>query len=350
MSTPASAFADGVEFEETFPDATPPAAPAPEAPPADATRPRLSVVPDEAQPAAEPVRHDPLERRLREAEAMVTDTVERMRLAEERRLEEWIRERRGEEERRLAAWVEERRASVERALEQRSAREDELARRIEELLVEWQARFEQRLEQRRVEDEREHERRRLVDEERLRSWRRELEQALGARFAERRDRGVAPDRRDESGSPTRDLLRAADSVRDVGRVLRDAVAEIARTSAVALAVHHRDEVPYRYRVAAEDELGALLRREALDDGPQSAAAHANGWSRAQRAVHVGARNVIVHTAQCAIRSAGGTVAVLTLQSDGEAIPDASLARIDDLLLFVAPRLVELRDAGRLRGA
>lgn len=364
VSMPASGFADGVEFEETFPEpeATQPApderAVAPAAPHAPSARPHLSVVRDEPEPAVsaelvarDTVADDPLERRLREAEAMVKDTVERMRLAEEQRLATWARERREEEERRLAAWIDERRASVERSLDQRSSREEELAGRLEGLLVEWQARFEQRLEQRRADDERMAERRRQNDEERLRAWRRELEQALEARFAEPRQPSPAPVRA-ERRSPFQDAIQLAASARDVGRVMRDALADMARTSALALSIHHpqRDEVAYRYRVASEDELGALLRRETLDDGPESPAAHMDGWVRAHRAVRLSARNAVVHTTHCAVRAGDATIGVLTLQSEGDAIPDDVLARVSDLVRGAAPRLAALRDRGNYRGA
>lgn len=347
VSMPASGFADGVEFEETFPE-----------PEATQARPHLSVVRDEAEPVAtaEPaardaVADDPLERRLREAEAMVKDTVERMRLAEEQRLATWARERREEEERRLAAWIDERRATVERSLDQRSSREDDLAARLEAMLVEWQVRFEQRLEQRRADDERMAERRRQNDEERLRAWRRELEQALEARFAEPHRQSPAPARA-EPRSPFHDAIERAASARDVGRLLRDALADMARTSALALSIHHpqRDEVAYRYRVASEDELGALLRGESLDDGPESPAAHMDGWVRAHRAVRIGTRNAVVHTTQCAVRAGDATIGVLTLHSEGDAMPDDVLARISDLVLGAAPRLAALRDRGNYRGA
>lgn len=351
VSLPASGFADGVEFEETFPEPTaePVAAGRSAAAPATAAaKPHLTVVRDEAAPAAH---DDPLERRLREAEALVRDTVERMRAEEERRLGDWVRERREEEEQRLAAWTVERRAAVERSLEQRSSRDDDVARRIEAMLVEWQTRFEQRLEQRQADDERKAEQRRQNDEQRLRAWRAELEKALQSRFTERRERAPLPDRA-EPRSPVRDALRVAASARDVGRVLRDALSEMTPTSALALSIHHaqRPEVAYRYRVASEDELGAHLRREALDDGPDSAAANMDGWTRAHRAVRIGTRNVVVHTAQYAVRAGDATVGVMTLQSDGDAIADAVLSRIADLVLHAAPRLAELRESGRYRGA
>ncbi len=378
VSIASAGFADGVEFEETFPDA---AAQTPEPP-----RPHLTVVSDApvqiVRDASESVlRHVPepsvetvtppqavavpepvpppsrdaayeqqLERRLREAEAMVTATVERLRLAEEQRLAEWIRERREEEERRLTAWIEERRGSVERSLEQRTLREEELARRIEDMLVDWQSRFEQRLEQRRADDERAAEQRRRTDEDRLRAWRADLEQALAARFPARHD---APAATGVSAPPTPGvMLRTAASVRDVGRVLRDALSEIAPTSALALAIHHTasGEVAYRYRVAAENEVGVLLRREALDDGPESAAAHLDGWARAHRSVRIGTRDVVIHTMQCAVRNGATTVGVITLQTEAEPLPDALLSRVSDLVLLAAPRLAELRDSGSYRGA
>ena len=362
VSLPASGVAAGIEFEETFPEtaeeAAPPAASAPpvSAAPVRDTAPRLTVVrsePEADADASEAIYQDQLERRLREAETLVKQTIERMRLEEEQRLADWVQERRTEEEQRLAKWFEERRTAVERTMEQRKTSEDKLAGRIEDLLVEWQGRFEQRLEQRRIDDERVAERRRLSDEERLRAWRTELEQALTERFSQRRftERAPLPDRNGELRTPVRDAIAMATSARDVGRILRDVLAELARTSAFALSVHHaqRDEVAYRYRVASDDDLGALLRRDALDDGPTSAVAHMDGWVRAHRPVRVGGRNAIVHTAQCAVRSGERTIGVITLHSEGGAISDSVLARVTDLVDAAAPRLAELRSAGSYRG-
>lgn len=378
-----SGFADGIEFEETFPEplavdaapasatsaAAPAAAPVATSAPLAAPRvaapaaprvaspaaPRLTVVPNAArQEMSEALFEEQLDRRLREAEAMVKETIERMRIDEEQRLTDWVQERRAEEERRLAKWADERRASVERSMEQRTTHADDLSERIQSMLVEWQDRFEHRLEQRRIDEERLAERRRISDEERLRAWRAELEQALTERFSERRavDRAPLPDRSGEVRATLRDAVASATNARDVGRILRDVLSELAHTAAFALALHHagRDEVAYRYRVAADDELGTSLRRDALDDAPESAVAHMDGWARAHRTVRVGARNATVHTAQLALRVADTTVGVLTLQSEGEAIADNVLSRVTDLAALAAPRLAELRDRGSFRGA
>ena len=358
VSITSSGFSDGVEFEETFPEPAVAAPAAVVAQPAPIAPPKLMVVRREPAPQPEPepapevpaavetphVTEDAveaayqaqLERRLREAEEVVTRTVEQLRAEEERRLAEWIRERREEEERRLAS---------------RASNEEGLARRIEDMLTEWQQRFETRLEQRRIDEERIAERRRVSDEERLQAWRTELEQALADRFAQRRGSAMLPDRNGELRSSVRVAIDSATSARDVGRVLRDLLAELARTTSFAVALHHtvRDEVAYRYRVASEDDLGALLRRDTLDDGPDSPAAHMDGWVRAHRAMRVGARNTTVHTAQLALRQGEATIGVVTLQSEGEAIPDAILARIADVVLLAAPRLGELRSAGSFRG-
>ena len=360
-----SGFADGIEFEETFPDAGAPApAPVPAAPqiaaasapapaPAPVT-PRLTVVPTTApRETSEAHFEEQLDRRLREAEAMVKETIERMRIEEEQRLAEWVHERRTEEERRLANWAEERRAAVERSMDQRARHSDDLSSRIQSMLVEWQDRFEHRLEQRRIDEERVAERRRLSDEERLRSWRYELEQALTERFSERRaDRAALPDRNGEVRASFRAALATATNARDVGRILRDVLSELTHTAAFALALHHtgRDEVAYRYRVAADDDLGTLLRRDALDDAPGSAAAHMDGWARAHKTVRAGARIVTVHTAQLAVRVADTTLGVLTLQSEGDPIADSVLSRVSDLVTISAPRLSDLRDRGSFRGA
>ncbi len=347
-----SGFGDGIEFEETFPE--PVAAPVAEPEP-----PRLTVVPAaRATPAetdtGEALFERQLERRLREAEELVKQTVERMRLDEEQRLAEWVRRRREEEERRLQSWTEERRSAIERTLDQRRSTEEQLAGRLQEMLVEWEARFEQRLEQRRVADEHDAERRRVGDEERLRAWREELESALSARFApaSSAERAPLPDRNGELRSAARDAIDAAPTARDVGRVLRDALGELARTSAFALSIHHSDrpEVAYRYRVAADDEVGRLLRTETLDDGPESPAACLDGWVRGHRASRAAGRVVTVHTAQTAVRDGDAVVGVLTLQTEEAAVADPILARVNELVRLAAPRLAALRRSGSFRGA
>jgi hypothetical protein len=281
-STPAS-FAEGVEFEETFPEPAPAIAPAPVAPAPAA--------------AAALEQHERLERRLREAEALAKQTIERMRVQDEHF-----------------------------RLQKRT--EDGLASRIEAMLVEWQVRFE-------------------------RQWRSELAQAIDERFAELRASQAAAlrDHRDNERSPVRDAIAAATSARDLGRVLRDLLAEHAQTTTLSLAVHDagRDEVAYRYRVASDDDLGAFLRRDTLDDGPQSAAAHMDGWVHGQRPVRVGTRNAVVHTAQYAVRSNGATLGVFTLQTEANAISDEVLARIGEIVQQAAPRLAALRAAGSLKG-
>jgi hypothetical protein len=362
VNMPSSSFADGIEFEETFPESaetvTPEPMPAPvrAAAPAPArvqspAPPRLTVVRNE--PDAEPIGsvfQDQLDRRLREAEALVKQTIASVRLEEEKRIAEWVRTRRDEEERRLGKWADERRASVERSIDQRSTTADNVVQRIEEMLFDWQQRFEERLDQRRMDDERLAERQRLSDEERLHAWRSELESALTQRVA-RTDRAAKPVR-DLDRNPVRDAIATAASVRDIGRILRDVLAEMAHTAAFALSLHHggRNEVAYRYRVATDDEVGTLLRRDALDDGPESAAAHMDGWVRAHRPVRAGARNATVHTAQLAMRVNESTVGVITLQSEGEPIADSVLRRMAELAVMAAPRLIELRDTGAFRGA
>jgi hypothetical protein len=115
--------------------------------------------------------------------------------------------------------------------------------------------------------------------------------------------------------------------------------------AVALHVDRGEEIAYRYRVAAEDKLGDVLRTETLDDGPLSPAAYMDSWVHGQRAVRAGGRNFTIHTAQLAVRDGRPTIGVVTLQS-AEALGDAALARIAELIEVAAPRLAELRDAGR----
>lgn len=317
-----SPFAEGIEFEETFPDAVV------ETPVAHEPAPHFTRTTDPAtSDAPEAAYQDKLERRLREAESMVKATIARMRLDEEQRLAEWVQRRHKEEERRLAEWADERRAAIERSIEQR-------------------------LQQRQVEEQRVAAQRRDNDEERLQQWRAELEQALCEGIAPRpsADVATATDRPTDAHASLRDAVAATTSARDVGRVLREAVAEVTHTAAFTLSVHRtdRDEVAYRYRVASDDELGALLRRDALEDGPQSAAAHMDGWVRAQRTMRVGSRNVTVHTAQGSVRSEGVTVGVLTLQTQGDAIAEALLARVDVLIAVCAGHLSALRDNGSYR--
>ncbi len=376
VTLPAANVSDGVEFEETFPEPQAEAGSAP-APvrsdaPAAPVAPRLSVAP--AAPRLSVVRPEPaadvtetqfpaqLERRMREAEALVKQTIERVRLDEEKRLTEWMQARREEEERRLARWADERRVTIERTTDQRDARtdtaaprverravRDDVVTRLEEVLREWQERFEQRLDQRRDEDARMAERQRIRDEERLRAWRTELERALARQFS-MGERAVAPAH--AARSALADTFAAATSARDAGRVIHRAVGEVAKTTAFALALHQdgREDVAYRYRVTTDDEIGALLRGESLDDGPQSAAAHADDWVRAQRVVRTGTRNATVHTAQLAIRTGERTVGVLTLQTEGTPIAETALHRIAELEQVAGPRLAELRDAGSFRGA
>ena len=290
QSSSGSSFADGVEFEETFPEL----AVEPVADPFAHVKP----APTSAQSQASDL-EEQFDRRVRDAEARVKAT-------------------------------------------------------IEEMLNEWQMRFERRLEQRRHDDEQAAARRRADEEQRLHAWRAELESALSQRFAEREaaSRAQLPDRNAEMRVSVRDALASAPSARDIGRIVRDRVTEIAHTTTFALAVHaaSSDDVVYRYRVAADGELGLMLKSEALDDAPQSPAAHHDGWLRGQRTVRVSGKNITVHTAQLALGADDRTAAVLTLQSEGEPIADSLLARISDIARSAAPRLVALRDSGSLRGA
>ena len=194
----------------------------------------------------------------------------------------------------------------------------ELKAEIARLLVNWQSDFEQR-------------------------FRSELASALKD-MAQRAPAGV------EHRPDARAAITIAPSVRDVGRILRDLLADMAETSSFALALHHesRDEVVYRYRVASEDEIGATLRREALDDGPESAAAHMDEWARGQRVVRVGERNVTVHTAQHAIRDGDHTIGVISVQSANDAVGDDVLARFAEVIETAETRLAELRSGGSFR--
>jgi hypothetical protein len=160
-TTTGTGFAGGVEFEETFPEPF--------------VEPVMTKV---AAPAPAHVKNDrsleeQLDRRLREAEAMLKET-------------------------------------------------------INEMLFEWQTRFERRLEERRANEERQAEKRRVDDERRLRAWWSELEHALTARFAERpaAERALAPDRNGEARNAFRESLAAASSARDVGPLVRDLVNQV----------------------------------------------------------------------------------------------------------------------------
>lgn len=326
-----SSFADGIEFEETFPEAV-----------LQASAAEMPAVTVAAPPPASAA----------DAQALANETIERMRSEEAKHLAEWVQDRRAEEERRLAQWVTERRTAVERSLAERTAHADGLAERLQTMLVEWQDRFEQRLEQHQFEAQRLAEQRRISDEERMQQWRAELEQALTERFAQRQaaERAPLPDRNGELRVSLRDKVAATTSARDVGRVMRDVVTEVTHTAAFALSVHHkdRDEVAYRYRVASDDELGALLRNDTIDDGPQSAAAHMDDWARAQVTMRIGSRNLTLHTAQLAVRAGDATVGVLTLRTEGDPIADSILARVRDLVALCAPHLAALRDNGSFR--
>jgi len=332
VTLPVSSVSDGIEFEETFPEAQ--TEPVAEPTPAPQPAPRLSVV--RPEPAAEPTAsqfQEQLERRMAEAEALVKQTIERLRRDEDKRLTEWIQSRREEEGRRLARWADEQRATTPR-LERRAIRDD-VVTRLEEALREWQERFE--------------ERQRISDEERRRAWRTDLERAL-ARQLPVGEHVVAPARADRS--PLASAVAAATSARDLARIVHGAGAETTKTSAFALALHQEgsEDVVYRYRLAVDDEVGTFLRAEVLDDSAASPVAHADSWLRAQRVARVGTRNVTVHTAQLAIRAADRTIGVLTLQTEATPIADTALPRIAELVRLVAPRLAELRDAGNFRGA
>ena len=272
------AFAEGLEFEETFPE---PAAAEPASPPT--TTRRLTVVRD--VPAES-------------AEVVVETSAPRPEPA----------------------------ADVAQAMP--PERFNELVRRIDEAL---QAALDQRIEQR------------------LATFRDEIDRAFASRVAPVES---APERKREPADPLRDAVRAATSARDVARVMRDAVNGFNQTAAFAVAMHHtnHDEVVYRYRVASDEELGAALRRDGLDDGPDGAAAHADGWVRAQRTLRVGPRNVTVHTVQCAIRVGDRTVGVLTLQTRESPLSEPVLARVATVVATAAPRLVEVREANALSGA
>ena len=324
-----SSFADGIEFEETFPEAVIQAS--------VTQAPAVTV----SAPSTSP-----------ESQTLAQQTLERMRADEAKHLAEWVQDRRAEEERRLAQWVTERRTAVERSLADRTAHADGLAERLQTMLVEWQDRFEQRLELHQFEAQRLAEQRRIGDDERMKQWRAELEQALTERFTERQasERAPLPDRNGELRLSLRDKIAATTSARDVGRVMRDVVNEVTHTAAFALSVHHkdRDEVAYRYRVASDDELGALLRGDTLDDGPQSAPAHMDDWARAQVTMRVGSRNLTLHTAQLAVRVGDATIGVLTLRTENDAIADSILARVRDLVALCAPHLAALRDNGSFR--
>ena len=344
---PSSSSNDPVEFEETFPEPEAQTPPAP-ATAREAAR-RLSVVRSEPEAAATTSRFRGNDRRLRDADAIVKQTVESVRREEETRLAEWVSGWREEEERRLETWADERRATVKRSMEPRSSSADGVEVRIAGMLTQWQERVEERLDQRREEDQRLAERQRISDDQQLRAWRAELERTLTTRSSD----GARSARRDrEPRASARDAIAAATNVRDLGRALHDLLPELADTSAFALALHRDDgdEVAYRYRVATDDEVGALLRRDCLDDGPQSPAAHSDGWLRAHRAVRVGRRNATVHSAQVAVRTGDATIGVLTLQSEAEAIADDALAGVAELVLEAAPRLATLRDASSFRGA
>jgi hypothetical protein len=317
-----SGFTDGVEFEETFPQAL-----------ADVSEDH-DLAAGVSRPATAAVDaailgqfHDQLEQRLREAESMVKQTVERMRLDEEQRLVEWVQERRAEEERRLAKWAEDRRAAIERSIQERITR-------------------------RNAEEARLAQSRRASDETRLAKWRADLEDALKVRTA--RPQSIPPaalsDEDAELRASLRDAVAATTSARDVGRALRDAVAEVTPTVAFALAVHQRDrdEVVYRYRVASDDELGNVLRRDSLDDGPGSAVASTSAWSRSQSGVRTSSRSVTVHTAQHAVRDGDRTIGVVTLQTEDEPIASSVLERVDDLVRLCAPQLSGHRDNGSFR--
>ncbi len=77
--------------------------------------------------------------------------------------------------------------------------------------------------------------------------------------------------------------------RTLGRVLREAVAEVLEHLAFAVSLFHaqRDEVAYRYRVAEMDTLANELGRRPLDDGPSCHAARRGSRVIFAREVSIG---------------------------------------------------------------
>jgi hypothetical protein len=314
------------------------------------------------------------ERRIASERRISTQERDRRAVEEEQKLVAW----RADEERRVNELLAQRALEAERELQTRIREEEErLVKRTEQVLAEERRRlsewreqeharldaqllaqeeeFERKLEARRIEEDASIEQRRREEEERLRRWRAEHEKALEERLAARRVEDQRARQRSAPDAPAElDLshaLLAARSARDVGRVLRDALAPFAPTNAFAIAVHQtgRDDVVYRFRVVSEDEVGASLKSEPIDDNPGSPATRSRDWVRTERHVLVAGRPLPVRIAQRALVDRGHIVGVASLVSQNGHLEGAALERAAALMDAAAPRLAELAAAGAFRG-
>lgn len=292
-------------------------------------------------------------------------------------LDERIVERRAEEERRFIQIITEH-------LTARAAEQEEM---LLELARAATARLERKLVDRRATAERELEEWRSAElarveralrdevmhaEERIERHRREVERDLTERLARLRDGTFG--RTSEVGSEAaataggsedtteraaivgraRSALAGADTARDLGRALRDAVSSLVHASAFAIVLFHptHDEVAYRYRVSAEDELSIALGGQPVDKSRDIDAVRSDRrYSTFVRTVRVGtADEHTVAVAQIPLRDDSGVpIGIATLQtSAAEGFAEADLAVVADLIVAAAPRFAEARRLRRFR--
>jgi len=150
---------------------------------------------------------------------------------------------------------------------------------------------------------------------------------------------------------TRSALAQAGSVREMGPILRDAVRPLAGASAFAIVLFHptHDEVVYRYRVGAEDELSVALGAQPVDESRDIEAVRSERpYSTFVRTLRIGeADERTVSVAQIPICDEGGVpIGIATLQTSApDGFRDEGLAVVAGLIRDAASRFA---DAHRLR--
>lgn len=150
---------------------------------------------------------------------------------------------------------------------------------------------------------------------------------------------------------TRSALAQAGSARELGPILRDAVRPLAGASAFAIVLFHptHDEVVYRYRVGAEDELSAALGAQPVDESRDIEAVRSERpYSTLVRTLRIGeADERTVSVAQIPIRDEGGVpIGIATLQTSApDGFRDEGLAVVAGLIRDAASRFA---DAHRIR--
>jgi len=150
---------------------------------------------------------------------------------------------------------------------------------------------------------------------------------------------------------TRSALAQAGSVREMGPILRDAVRPLAGASAFAIVLFHptHDEVVYRYRVGAEDELSVALGAQPVDESRDIEAVRSERpYSTFVRTLRIGeADERTVSVAQIPLCDEGGvSIGIATLQTSApDGFREEGLAVVAGLIRDAASRFA---DAHRLR--